>query len=90
MDGKNCITKCVLICNPHQEGCDGGGTWHLWGARRDVYKVLEKKPERPHGRLRPKWEDTIKRNLEEMGWEEADWIDMAQAREKWRALVTAV
>jgi hypothetical protein len=46
-------------------------------ARRGAYRVLEKKPQngRPHGRPRLKWEDNIKRRLEETGREEADWID---------------
>jgi hypothetical protein len=33
------------------------------------------------------WEDNIKLNLQETGWEYVEWIDVAQDREKWRAVV---
>jgi hypothetical protein len=50
------------------------------------------KPEgrRPLGRPRRRWEDNIKMDLLEVGWEGADWIDLAQDRDRWRALVNAV
>ena len=50
------------------------------------------KPEgkRPLGRPRPKWEDNIKMDLQEVGRGGVDWIELAQGRERWRALVTAV
>ena len=50
------------------------------------------KPEgrRPLGRPRPRWEDNIKMDLQEMGYGGMDWIDLAQDRDRWRALVTAV
>ena len=44
---------------------------------------------RPLGRPRHKWEETIKMNLEEVG-SDMDWIDRAQDRDKWRALVNVV
>jgi hypothetical protein len=54
-----------------------------------------RKPEgkRPLGRPRPRWEDTIKMDLTEVGCgggEEMDWIDLAQGRNSWRALVNAI
>jgi len=51
-----------------------------------------RKPEgkRPGGRSRRRWEDNIKMDLQEVGWECRDWIDMAQDRDRWRALVNAV
>jgi len=51
-----------------------------------------RKPEgkRPGGRPRRRWEDNIKMDLQEVGWECRDWIDMAQDRDRWRALVNAV
>ena len=60
--------------------------------RRGVYKVLVGKSEgkRPLGRLRCGWEDNIKMDLQEVGWEGMDWIDVAQNRERWRALVRAI
>jgi len=62
------------------------------GARRGVFKVLVGKPEgkRPLGRPRRRWEDNIKMDLQEVGCEGWDWIELAQDRDKWRALVNAV
>jgi hypothetical protein len=45
---------------------------------------------RPFGRPRLRWEDNIKIDLQEGGWEGVDWIDMTQDRDRWRALVSAV
>ena len=48
------------------------------------------KPEgkRPLGRPRHRWEDNIKRGLEEVGGGYGDWMELAQDRERWRALVS--
>jgi len=50
------------------------------------------KPEehRPLGRPRCRWEDNIKIDLQEVGLEVIDWIELAQDRDRWRALVNAV
>jgi hypothetical protein len=42
------------------------------------------------GRPRHRWEDNIKMDLQEVGWGGMGWIDMAQDRDRWRALVNAV
>jgi len=57
-----------------------------------VYRVLVRKPEgkRPLGRPRHTWEDTIKMDLQEVGCGGMNWIDVAQDRDRWRALVNAV
>ena len=49
------------------------------------------KPEgkRPLGRPRRRWEDNIKMDLQELGCGGMDWIDVAQDRDRWRALVNA-
>jgi len=62
------------------------------GKRRGVYRVLVGKPEgkRPLGRFRHIWEDNIKMDLQEVGCECVDWIELAQDRDRWRALVNAV
>jgi hypothetical protein len=59
---------------------------------RVAYRNLVGRPEgrRPLGRPRRRWEDNIKIDLQEVVWEGMDWIDMAQDRERWRALVSAV
>jgi len=50
------------------------------------------KPEgkKPLGRLRSRWKDNIKMDLQEVGCGVMDWIRLAQDRNRWRALVTAV
>jgi hypothetical protein len=59
------------------------------GERRGAYRALMGKPEgrRPLERPRRRLEDNIKMYLREVGWGGADWIDMAQDRDRWRALV---
>ena len=68
-------------------------TEHLvrMGERRDVYRVLLGKSggKRPLGRHRPGWEDNIKMDLQEVGCGGMDWIELAQDRDRWRALVNA-
>jgi hypothetical protein len=62
------------------------------GKGRGEYRILLGRPEekRPLGRPRRRWEDNIKMDLQEVGWGGMDWIDMAQDRDGWRALVSAV
>ena len=62
------------------------------GEGRGVYRVLVGKPEgkRPLGRPARRWEDNIKMDLHEVGCGGMEWIDLAQVRDRWRALVNAV
>jgi len=62
------------------------------GMRRGVYRVLVGKPERkrPLGRARCRWEDNIKMDLQEVGCEVMNWIELAEDRDRWQALVNAV
>jgi hypothetical protein len=62
------------------------------GEGRGVYRVLVGKPEgrRPMERPRRRWEDNIKMDLQEVGCGCMDWIELAQGRDRWRALVNVV
>jgi hypothetical protein len=64
--------------------------WHA--LERKVYKVLVGKPEgkRPLGRPRRRWEDWIRMDLGVISFGIVDWIRLAQDRERWRAVVSAV
>jgi hypothetical protein len=62
------------------------------GEERKVYKVLVEKPEgkRPTERPRRRWEDGIRMDLREIGLGGVDWNRLAQDRDRWRAVVSAV
>jgi hypothetical protein len=62
------------------------------GEETKVYKVLVGKPEgkRPLGRPRRRWEDGIGMDLRKIGLGGVDWIQLAQDRDRWRAVVSAV
>ena len=62
------------------------------GEERGVYRVLLGKPEgkRPLGRPRLNWVDNIRMDLQEVGCGYVDWIGLAQDRDRWRTLVSAV
>jgi hypothetical protein len=62
------------------------------GEKMNSYRILMENPEgeRPLGRPRRRWVDNIKIDLREIGWGGIDWIDVAQDRDQWRALVKAV
>jgi hypothetical protein len=62
------------------------------GATRNAYRILVGKSEgkRPLGRPRRSWVDNIKMDLGEIGPDGRDWIELAQDRDQWRALVNTV
>ena len=62
------------------------------GEGRGVHRVLVRKPEgkRPLGRPRRRWEDNIKMDLQEVGGGCEEWMELAQDRDRWRALVGTV
>ncbi|KAJ4450866.1 hypothetical protein ANN_02298 [Periplaneta americana] len=61
------------------------------GESRNAYRVLVGRPEgkRPLGRPRRRWEDNIKMDLREVGYDDREWINLAQDRDQWRAYVRA-
>ena len=62
------------------------------GEEIGVYRILLEKPEgrRPVGRPRRRWADNIRTDLQEVGCVYMDWIGLAQDRDMWRTLVSAV
>jgi hypothetical protein len=68
------------------------GACSTYGEVRGMYKVLAWKPGgmRPMGRPRHRWEDNIKMVLQEVGCGCNDWIEQAEDRDRWQALVNVV
>jgi hypothetical protein len=62
------------------------------GEKRNAYRILVGSAEgkRPLGRPSCRWVDNIKMDLKEIGLDYIDWIDLAQDRDQWRALVNTV
>jgi hypothetical protein len=89
----NCVWKTgtiVRVIKSRRIRWAGHVAW--MGEERSVYRVLVGKPEgkKPLGRPRCRWEDNIKMDLQEVGYWGMDWIQLAQDRDRWRALVNAV
>jgi hypothetical protein len=66
--------------------------WHVWGEERGVHRVLVEKPagKSPMGRPRRRWEYNIKMNLQIGGGGCGDWMELAQDKDRWRAVVSTV
>jgi hypothetical protein len=64
----------------------------MYGETRNTYRISMGKPKgkSPLGRPRRMWVDNIKMDLREIGWGGMDWIELAQDRDQWRALVNTV
>ena len=69
-----------------------GGACSAYGERNGVYRGFVGKPEgnRPLGKPRFRWEDIIKTDLQEVECGGMDWIELAQDKDGWRALVNAI
>jgi hypothetical protein len=86
-----------LYCSPNivraiKWGMRWAGHVARMGEKRGVYRVLVGKPvrKRPLGRPRRRWVDNIRMDLQEVGCGYMDWIELAQDRDRWRVLVSAV
>jgi hypothetical protein len=62
------------------------------GEKRNAYRLLVGKPggRRPLGRPKRGWVDNIRMDLGEVGWDDVDWIGLAEDRNRWRALLNSV
>jgi hypothetical protein len=62
------------------------------GEKRNACRLIVEKPKgnRPLGRSKLRWVDSIRMDLGEVGWGDVDWIGLAQDRNRWRDLVNAV
>jgi ribosome biogenesis protein Nip4 len=69
-----------------------GGARSSHGRDENAYTFFIGKPEKKRllGRPRRRWEDNIRMDLREIGWEVVDWIHLAQYKEQWRAVVNMV
>jgi hypothetical protein len=69
-----------------------GGACSTNGEKRNLCRIMVRKPERkrPLGRPRRRLEDNIKMDLREIGLSGMDWIDVVQDRDQWRELVNTV
>ena len=69
-----------------------GGACSAFGEGRGVRRILVGKPEGkgPLWRPRRRWEDNIKTDFQEVGGRFGDWIELAQDRDRWQALVSMV
>jgi hypothetical protein len=68
------------------------GACSIYGREERVCRVLVGKPEgkRPLGRLRCRWEDNIKMDLQELGCRGLDWTELAEDRDRWRTPVNGI
>jgi hypothetical protein len=62
------------------------------GEKKNAYRILVGNPrgKRPLERPRRRWENNIKMDLREIGWDGMDWVDLSQDRDQWWALVNTI
>jgi hypothetical protein len=86
-----CMLHQILLGWWNQGGLDGWGMKHTWRWEMPTKFWSEKSEgKRPPGRPRRRWEDNIRIDLTEIGWEGVNWMHLAQDRNRWRSLVKTV
>jgi hypothetical protein len=96
--GENCITRSCMVCTLRPvrvikaRSMRWAGHVASMGEVRGAYNILVGRPEgrRPLGRPRRRWKDNIQMDLRETGFGDVDWINLAQDRDRWWALVNTV
>ncbi|KAJ4435473.1 hypothetical protein ANN_18089 [Periplaneta americana] len=85
------LAKCRDLQERIDKTFEMGRAFARMGESRNAYRVLVGRPEgkRPLGRPRRRWEDNMKMDLREVGYDDRDWINLAQDRDQWRAYVRA-
>ena len=86
------IGRNILVTGDKIEKNEMGWASGAYGSGQGVHRVLVGKPEerRPLGRPRRRWVDNIRMDLQEVGCGYVNWIGLAQDRDRWRTLVSAV
>jgi hypothetical protein len=63
---------------------------HAWERTEKLFKMRNPEGKRPVGRQRRRWKDWIRMDHREIGWGSVEWIQLAQDRDRWRAVSNTV
>ena len=88
-----CCRPCSLVAVLSSQGpgsIPGQSLWDLWLTKRQWFLVVKPEGKRPLGRPKHRWEDNNKIDFQEVECGGMDWIELAEDRDRWRALVNVV
>jgi hypothetical protein len=85
-----CTHLHILIDRSIQGETGGQDMWHAWESRGKCKGFWWESQKRSLGRPRRKWEDVIGMGIRETGWRSVEWMQLAQDRDRWLALVNMV
>jgi hypothetical protein len=85
------LVKSLQLCRSYT-GCCGGNEQYFGGIFYRIYyiAITTNEGKRPFGRPRRRYEDKFKMDIQEVGGGYGDWMELAQDRDRWRALVSTV